>query len=291
MSTHEERIHEIPVRRATGLEKGLSIATGLALIGCGVLAINAHHMSTKMAMMGESNRAQLARISDQLSQSAEESRQRMETIARSSQDSATTNQELARNELRRANALLAAKIAATTEAEKAAQQEIHGQLDELKTANTTASSKLDTLNGDVSTVKGDLSNTQANVETANNELKRVNGDLGVMSGLIATNGKELQSLRDLGEKNYTEFTLKRTAGMQKVGNVQLALAKADAKRNRYTLDVMADDKKVEKRDRTVNEPVQLYMAGYRQPVEIVVNEVKKDEVVGYVAVPKVKAAR
>jgi hypothetical protein len=55
--------------------------------------------------------------------------------------------------------------------------------------------------------------------------------------------------------------------------------------------VLADDKRVEKRDRTVNEPVQLYVSGYRQPVEIVVNQVNKDEVVGYVSVPKVAAGR
>jgi hypothetical protein len=48
---------------------------------------------------------------------------------------------------------------------------------------------------------------------------------------------------------------------------------------------------VEKKDRTVNEPVQLYVAGNRQPFEIVVNNVKKDEVTGYLAVPKVTMAR
>ena len=76
-----------------------------------------------------------------------------------------------------------------------------------------------------------------------------------------------------------------------VGALQLAVSKVDPKRNRFTLDVLADDKKVETRDKTINEPVQLYVAGYRQPVEIVVNEVRKDEVVGYLAVPKVKASR
>jgi hypothetical protein len=194
-------------------------------------------------------------------------------------------------EARKTNASLSAKIAAETDAQQAAQQQISGQVDELKEANTSTSSKLDAINGDVTGVKGDVASTQSAVQATNTELKRVNGDMGVMSGLIATNGKELAELRELGDRNYVEFDLKRTKGMQKVGNLELALAKVDPKRNRFTLDVMADDKRVEKRDKTVNEPVQLYMAGYRQPVEIVVNEVKKDEVVGYVAVPKVKATR
>ena len=70
------------------------------------------------------------------------------------------------------------------------------------------------------------------------------------------------------------------------------LKKTDPKKNRFTIDVIADDKTVEKKDKTINEPVQLYVGGARQPYEIVVNEVKKDTITGYVAVPKVlRAAR
>ena len=112
----------------------------------------------------------------------------------------------------------------------------------------------------------------------------------VMSGLIATNGKELAALRELGERNYYEFKLVKSAAA-KVGDLRLKLKKADVKRNRYTLEVVADDKLVEKRDKTVNEPVQLYRTGARIPYEIVINEVKKNEVAGYLATPKVSMAR
>ena len=71
----------------------------------------------------------------------------------------------------------------------------------------------------------------------------------------------------------------------------LTLKKSDPKRNRYTVDVLADDKRVEKRDKTINEPVQLYVSDNRQPYEIVVNQIKKDEIVGYLSTPKVKMAR
>ena len=66
----------------------------------------------------------------------------------------------------------------------------------------------------------------------------------------------------------------------------MKLKNADAKRSRYTLEVLADDKRVEKKDRTINEPVQIYVSGNRQPYEIVVNQVKKDAVVGYLSTPK-----
>jgi hypothetical protein len=117
------------------------------------------------------------------------------------------------------------------------------------------------------------------------------GDMGVMSGLIATNGKDLQMLRDLGERNYFEFDLSKGQLTKKVGDITISLKKADPKRNRYTVDVLADDRHTEKKDKTINEPVQLYVAGNRQPYEVVVNEIKKDEVIGYLATPKVKMAR
>jgi hypothetical protein len=76
-----------------------------------------------------------------------------------------------------------------------------------------------------------------------------------------------------------------------VGDVRLRLKKADPHRNEYTIEVLADDRLVEKKDRTANEPVQFYVAKARQPYEIVVNEVKKGGIVGYLATPMVEIAR
>ena len=84
----------------------------------------------------------------------------------------------------------------------------------------------------------------------------------------------------------------KKTGSEKVGDIQVRLEKADTKRNRFTLELLADDKRVEKKDRTINEPVQFYTTKARQPpYELaVVNEVKKDRIIGYLATPKVTAA-
>jgi hypothetical protein len=119
----------------------------------------------------------------------------------------------------------------------------------------------------------------------------VRGDLGVQSGLIATNGKELSALKALGDRNYVEFNLQKTKSFQKIGNVQLLIKAVDPKKNKYTVELIADDKKVEKKDKNINEPLQFYMAGSRQPAELVVNEVRKDQLVGYLSTPKVAVAR
>jgi DNA repair exonuclease SbcCD ATPase subunit len=171
-------------------------------------------------------------------------------------------------------------------------QELTQQIDQIKTENVQKSALVDeTLNG----IKGDVGNVKTEVATTRTELtetiadlKRMTGDMGVMSGLIATNSTELGALRKLGEKDYFEFTLPKTGALQRMGGIQLALKKADVKRSRFTLEVMADDKRVEKKDKTINEPVQFYTSGARTPYEVVVNEIRKNQVIGYLSVPKVK---
>jgi hypothetical protein len=113
----------------------------------------------------------------------------------------------------------------------------------------------------------------------------------VQSGLIATNAQELQALRRLGERNYIEIKLGKTKDRQRIGDITLLLKKTDPKKNKYTVEVMADDKLTEKKDKNVNEPVQFYTSKARQPYEIVINQVQKDMIVGYLSTPKVEATR
>lgn len=168
------------------------------------------------------------------------------------------------------------------------------QLESYKSESAQRSTKVDEtitgIQGDVGSVKTEVASTKSELEKTIAALKQVNGDMGVMSDRIATNATELAALRRLGERDYIEFTLAKGSALQRVGNIQLALKKADFKRNKFTVDVMADDRKVEKKDKGVNEPVQFYTASSRIPYEIVVNQVSKDKVTGYLAVPKVTLA-
>jgi hypothetical protein len=150
---------------------------------------------------------------------------------------------------------------------------------------------VDNVKTDVTGVKTEVATTKDGLEKTSADLKRAMGDMGVMSGLIATNAKDLQTLRELGERNYVEFTLNKTQTSKKFGDMVVTYKKADPKKNRYTVAIQADDKMVEKRDRSTNEPVQVYVHDSRQPYEVVVNKVNKDEIVGYVSTPKMSLAR
>jgi len=171
------------------------------------------------------------------------------------------------------------------------QQQVASELTEVKETATTATSKLADVTTDVAATKTDVASTRSELANTVADLKRVRGDMGVLSDRIATNGTELAALRTLGERNYFEFNIAKSKTPQKVAGVALWLKKTDIRRNRFTIQVQADDKTVEKRDRTINEPVQFYISKYRQPYEIVVNEITKDHIVGYLATPKVELAR
>jgi F0F1-type ATP synthase membrane subunit b/b' len=296
-NTHENQIREpagTPPRHQAG-HIIWNVAIVVALLANVLLFIGNRQMAGALAQMDQHNQEQIAKLTQDLSQNTTATQQSVDSLARQSQETAAqaaaSAEARAKQELRKTSSTLSAELAKQQQQQEQTQQQVAGQLSDLQQANSTASNKLGEISGDVSSVKSDVASTQSELQKTGSDLKRVMGDMGVMSGLIATNSSQLNALKELGDRDYVEFDLKKTTARQKVGDVQLTLAKADPKHNRFSLQVLADDKTVEKRDRSINEPVQLYLAGNRQPEEIVVNQVKKDEVIGYVAVPKVKMAR
>jgi hypothetical protein len=138
---------------------------------------------------------------------------------------------------------------------------------------------------------GEVGAVKTEVADSRRDLQRAIGDLGEQSGLIAHNRQELEELKRLGEREYFEFDLAKAEGLSRVGPLSLRLNRTDTDRQKYTLTVLADDKQIEKKDKTLLEPVQFYLPGTRSLREIVVYEVADDRVAGYVSIPKELIAR
>ena len=172
--------------------------------------------------------------------------------------------------------------------QQAAKQELASQLSQLAEVQEDTRGNLGDLSSDVLGVKGEVKTTQSELEKTRSELQRVIGDLGAQSDLIAHTRGDLESLRARGDRDYVEFDLLKSAKRQKVGTLQLELRNTDVKRQKYTVNLIADDRTIEKKDKTVFEPVQFYQIGYRQATEIVVQQILKDRIVGYVSAPKVR---
>jgi len=171
----------------------------------------------------------------------------------------------------------------------AADQKLSTQLAQ---AQKESEEKIGAVATDLGGAKKDIETTRNDLETTKGKLDRATGDMGVMSGLIARNHDDLEDLKRRGERNYYEFTVPKTKTAQRVGPVQISLNKVDQKKSKYTMTVYADDKSIEKRDRTAGEPVQFYVKGSSRmsPYEIVVFDVGKNQITGYLSTPKDSSA-
>jgi hypothetical protein len=151
-------------------------------------------------------------------------------------------------------------------------------------ADTTT--KLGQVSTQINGTQTDLNATKADLEDTKTKLTSMKGDLGVQSGLIATNEQQLEELKHMGDRDIYDFTLTKTKLPQHVGPIQMQLTKIDAKHFKFTLNVVADDKNIPKKDKTVDEPVQFYVSGAKSPYEIVVFELTNNQAKGYLSTPK-----
>jgi hypothetical protein len=138
-------------------------------------------------------------------------------------------------------------------------------------------------NDDVKQVSGQVTVVRTDLDTTRKDLQMARSEMGT---LIAKNHDDIETLRSLGERDYIEFTVAAKNTPQKVGDVSIELKGTDPKKNQCNLAVVLDDKRTEKRNRGINEPIFLYAHGTHRPMEIVINQVEKNKIAGYLSVPK-----
>jgi cell division protein FtsB len=271
MSDYQET--NIQSTSATPRWVGLAIAAlgGVSLVGLG-LGWSALNQSKSVE---QSTQASLKQQNDALAQrltKTEDQNQQLQSDLKVVTDKLNVTQE----DLVKARKLTKVSAAAYDKKLSGLESNVNTQL-----ASKASTDDVTKLNGDVSGVKNDLDETKS-------KLDRATGDMGVMSGLIARNHDDVEELKRKGDRNYYEFTIQKSKTPQRVGPVQMSLNKADQKRSKYTMTVLADDKSIEKKDKTAGEPVQFYVKGTQHyaPYEIVVFDVGKNQITGYLSTPK-----
>ena len=271
MSDYQET--NIQSTSATPRWVGLAIAAlgGVSLLGLG-LSWSALNQSKAVE---QSTQASLKQQNDALAQrldKADEQNQQLQSDLKV----VTSKLNVTQEDLVKARKLTKASVAAYDKKLSGLESNVNTQL-----ASKASTDDVTKLNGDVSGVKNDLDATKG-------KLDRATGDMGVMSGLIARNHDDLEELKRKGDRNYYEFTVQKSKTPQHVGPVQMSLNKTDLKKSKYTMTVLADDKSIEKKDKTAGEPVQFYVKGAQHyaPYEIVVFDVGKNQITGYLSTPK-----
>ena len=213
------------------------------------------------------------------------------------QDVSSLKDRLAQDE--KANADLQGDLTVVTKKLKITQGQLKNAREEATKLNDATTQKLTALDtsvhselatkattDDVKTVDTKVGGVQTDLNSTKEDLKMARSEMGT---LIARNHDEIDQLRRLGERDYVEFKVDGKNKPVKVGNVTVELKGVNEKNNRFTVAMTVEDKKFEKKNRAMNEPIFFYTSGARFPEEMVINKVGKNAVSGYVSIPKANA--
>ena len=137
-------------------------------------------------------------------------------------------------------------------------------------------SQLDDQSKAIDDTRAGLQSTQGNLDSTSTEL----------SGSIAHTHDELVLLQKKGERNYAEFDVTKSKQFKRAGSVELRLKKADGRHQFADLDLMVNDRNLSQKHVNLFQPVMFYMPDSPQPIEIVINDIGKDHIHGYVSTSK-----
>ena len=211
------------------------------------------------------------------------------------QDLQALNQRLTQTE--EVNTQLQNELVAVTDKLKMTQGEVtttrrqNGEIrDDYSKKLTSVQSELATKANleDLKSMGGDINGVKSDLESTKNNLDMTRTEFGT---LIARNHDEIDQLRRTGERDYFEFTLSGKGNRSKVGDLMVELRGTNIKKNQFTVALYVDDMRLEKKNRAIDEPIYFYTRGTRMPLELVVNQIGKDKVVGYMSVPKTPATQ
>ncbi len=196
---------------------------------------------------------------------------------------------LTETELKRAKALAEQLKTEQQHNVQALNQKIEAKADTTQVENLKqqANTKIKGVSDDLEQVKQDVTSNQTELQKAVQDLARLGVKVTEQGNMIATSAQGLEELRRRGEKDYATFDVRKKQRLS-VGGVGVELRKADTKKQYADLRLYVDDRRMDNNKIYVNRPITFYAGRGRIPYELVINQVKKDEIVGYISVPKGK---
>src|SRR5947208_8721402 len=252
-----------------------------AIIVLGLLAIGGlafgWNASSKLDATQQSVTAQLKTTQQAVQQDVSSLKDRLAKYEKASTDLqgdlrvVTGKLKITQGQLKKAREEAAKLNNATTEKLTALDTSVHSEL-----ATKATSDDVKVVDTKVVGVKTDLDATREDLKMARSE----------MGTLIARNHDEIDQLRRLGERDYVEFTIVGKNKPQKVSNVTVEMKRVNETHNQFSAAMTIEDKRFEKKNRAMNEPIFFYTSGTHIPEEMVVNKVGKNTISGYVSIPK-----
>ena len=253
---------------------------GLAIVGLAVLSLVGVGMAWNATNHAHDAEQALAAQSAQSKTFQQNQDQLSQRLAQAEQTNAQMQGEL--NLVGGKLKLTEGQVAA---ARKLVKQERADYTKKLTDVETTLATKAST--DDVNAIGTDVNGVKTDLNATKGTLQQLRGEHGE---LIARNHEELEQLKRMGERDYFEFTLSGKGQKQHVGSMQVELRGASAKKHQYTVALYLDDMRLEKKNKSINEPIYFYANGSRQPMELVVNKISDKQITGYLSAPKAVAA-
>jgi len=266
MSDFQEPINHTSAGAPRWVGLAVAVLGGISLLGLGVGLSALHHANSIQQTAETSVKQSTDALSERLAKEDEINQQLQSDLK-----VVTDKLNLTQTQLLAARKQTKATTVAVDKKLSGLESSVNSQL-----ATKANTDDVNRLNGDVTGVKTDLDATKNSIQMARSE----------MGTLIARNHDEIDQLRRMGQRDYFEFTVTRKSGAEKVGTIQVELKDTNTKKNQYTINVLADDKNFEKKNRSVNEPIFFYTGGSHAALELVVNKVSKTTASGYLSVPK-----
>ena len=162
----------------------------------------------------------------------------------------------------------------------------------VKTIRRDTEAKVTEVDEKVAGVSKDLKTVSADLATARNDLAQNRREMTTvttkLSDQVAKNVSDLSELRRKSERDFVTFDLRKGSSPETwtVAGIRIELKKTDVKKSKYDVILHVDDRLLEKKDRTMYEPVPFLVGPDKLRYELVVSEVDRDRIRGYVSIPK-----
>jgi predicted Holliday junction resolvase-like endonuclease len=282
---HTEQSESPKGSKGKGIFLGIIIA--VLAVGNVYLISRVERLQSETASLQSTLQQQIGGVQERESLYAGQARRELENLRQQIEEARKEAAGRAQREARRHADQVAQNL---TQQQQHQQEELMSGIHDARSVADQANTEVQVVRNDLLGMKADVEDTNAHLYETASLLDQTTDDLGEISGQVGDNRSQIASLQRMTERDRVRFQLTRSKEMQRVADIQLRLRDTDVKHNKFTLEILADDKKFVKKDRQVAEPVMFYMGDTAQPYELVITKIEKDGVSGYLARPKVQMA-
>ena len=273
-----------PTRRASRLPVLISI---VALITALALAYYLFQFNQRHQALEEGLSAQMAEVTSALQALQERLETSSQRIGSVSSDLSTVQDGVSRSEAKIAQARrLVDEIRIKQEQQRqllGSQIETKAESDQVVELKESSQTKFEEIDGQLSDVSQELEANRQELERTWSELEKLGLRLTGQGRLIATNSDGLGELRKRGDRDYREFEARKKARIR-IGNIGLELQKTNRDKHYANIRLFIDDKQIDRNKIYANSPVIFFVGADRVEYELVVNEVQRNRILGYVSI-------